>query len=120
MIIFSIQAAILSSPHGQRALSPGRIVTITTAEHKNALAVILQAENASPQGYSTMQSQMVLSASERKFEVLVICDPKENKSGKKMSTVMIRLSARGAYSLLVTRGRVLTRDRALLGTAGSS
>ena len=85
MIIFSHKAAIHSSPHGQRALSPGRIVTITTAEHKKALAVILQAGNTSSKGHLTMQSQVVSSPTERKFEVLVICDPKENKAGKKIS-----------------------------------
>ena len=79
--VFLLQAAILSSPHGQRALSPGRVVTINTAEHKNALAVILQTENASTQGYSTLQSQLVSSPKERKFEVLVICDAEEHKSG---------------------------------------
>lgn len=76
----TVKAAIHSSPHGQRALSPGRIVTITTAEHKNALAVILQAGNTSSKGHLTMQSQVVSSPTERKFEVLVICDPKENKA----------------------------------------
>ena len=32
-----------------------------------------------------MQSQVVSSPTERKFEVLVLCDPKENKAGKKIS-----------------------------------
>ncbi|XP_078343350.1 superkiller complex protein 2-like [Oculina patagonica] len=76
----TVQAAILSSPHGQRALSPGRVVTINTAEHKNALAVILQAENVSTQVYSTVQSQLVSSPNERKFDVLVICDAEEHNS----------------------------------------
>lgn len=74
-----VQAAILSSSHGQRALSPGRVITINTAVHKNTLAVILQAQNVSTQGYSTMQSQPVSSPKERKFQVLVICDAAENK-----------------------------------------
>lgn len=82
-----MQAAILSSSHGQRALSPGRVITINTAVHKNALAVILQAQNVSTQGYSTMQSQPVSSPKERKFQVLVICDAAENKSGFKFIVV---------------------------------
>ncbi|XP_068695347.1 superkiller complex protein 2-like [Montipora foliosa] len=70
----TVQAAILSSSHGQRALSPGRVVTINTAEHRNALAVILQAENSSNQGYSTIHSHRCSSPEERKFLVLVISD----------------------------------------------
>jgi len=76
----TVQAAILSSPHGQRALSPGRVVTINTDEHKNALAVILRTENVSAQGYSTVQSQLVSSPKDKKFEVLVICDAEDQKS----------------------------------------
>ena len=83
--MFFPQAAIFSSPHGQRALSPGRVVTINTAEHKNALAVILRTENASAQGYSTVQSQLVFSPEDKKFEVLVICDAEDQKSGKCMN-----------------------------------
>ena len=79
---FFPQAAILSSPHGKRALSPGRIVTINTAEHKNALAIILQAENTSTHGYSTMQLQSASSPKEKKFQVLVICDAEEQAHGK--------------------------------------
>lgn len=86
--LFLPQASILSSPHGQRALSPGRVVTINTAEHKNALAVILQAENVSTQVYSTVQSQLVSSPNEKKFDVLVICDAEEHNSGE-VNTQMI-------------------------------
>ena len=82
--LFFPQAAILSSPHGQRALSSGRVVTINTAEHKNALAVILRTENVSAQGYSTVQSQLVSSPNEKKFEVLVICDAEDQRSGKRI------------------------------------
>ena len=78
---FRSQAAILSSSHGQRALSPGRVVTINTAEHRNALAVILQAENSSNQGYSTIHSHRCSSPEERKFLVLVICDLHEQSPG---------------------------------------
>lgn len=74
-----VQAAILSSSHGQRALSPGRVITVNTAEHKNALALILQTESVSTQGYMTMQSQPVSSPKEKKFQVLVICDAEEHK-----------------------------------------
>ncbi|XP_074623537.1 superkiller complex protein 2-like [Acropora palmata] len=72
-----VQAAILSSTQGQRALSRGRVVTINTSEHRNALAVILQAENPPNQGYPTMHSRPVSSPKERHFLVLVICDAQE-------------------------------------------
>lgn len=78
---FLFKAAILSSAHGQRALSPGRVVTINTSEHRNALAVILQAENPPNHGYSTMHSQPVSSPIERNFLVLVICDDREQSPG---------------------------------------
>ena len=78
---FPFKAAILSSAHGQRALSPGRVVTINTSEHRNALAVILQAENPPNQGYSTMYSRPVSSPKERNFLVLVICDVREQTPG---------------------------------------
>ena len=73
-IVSLFQAAVLSSAHGQRALSPGRVVTINTAEHKNAPAMILQTGNGSSQSYSTRQPQSVSSPNEKKFQVLVICD----------------------------------------------
>ena len=57
-------------------------MTINTAEHKNALAVILRTENVSAQGYSTVQSQLVSSPKDKKFQVLVICDAEDEKSGK--------------------------------------
>jgi len=60
-------------------------VTINTDEHKNALAVILRTENVSAQGYSTVQSQLVSSPKDKKFEVLVICDAEDQKSGKRMN-----------------------------------
>ena len=85
LYLFFPQAAILSSPHGQRALSSGRVVTINTAEHLNALAVILRTENVSAQGYSTVQSQLVSSPKEKKFEVLVICDAEDQRSGKRVN-----------------------------------
>lgn len=44
--------------------------------------MILQTENVSAQGYSTVQSQLLSSPKEKKFEVLVICDTEEQKSGK--------------------------------------
>ena len=81
--LFFPQAAILSSSHGQRALSPGRVVIINTAEHKNVLAVILRTENVSAQGYSSVQSQLVSNPEEKKFEILVICDADDEKSGKR-------------------------------------
>ena len=74
---FPFKAAILSSTQGQRALSRGRVVTINTSEHRNALAVILQAENPPNQGYPTMHSRLVSSPKERHFLVLVICDAQE-------------------------------------------
>lgn len=86
--LFFLQAAILSSPNGQRALSSGRVVTVNTAEHKNALAVILRTANVSAQGYSTVQSQLVSSPKEKKFEVLVICDPEDQRSGERINSLI--------------------------------
>ena len=60
-------------------------MTINTAEHKNALAVILRTENVSAHGYSALQSQLASSPKDKKFEVLVICDTDDEKSGKNIN-----------------------------------
>jgi hypothetical protein len=44
---FLLQMAVLSSPFGQKALLPGRIITLETCGNQKVLAVVLQVESGS-------------------------------------------------------------------------
>ena len=77
---FVLQAAILLSSHGQRALSPGRVVTIDTAEHQHVLAVVLKVDGSS-QSRASSQLQSAPGSQDKKLTVLVICDVDQASSG---------------------------------------
>ncbi|EDO38196.1 predicted protein [Nematostella vectensis] len=90
-----VKAAALSSPHGQKALLPGRIVVLDTVEHKNALAVILQ--------------------------VLVLCEEEASDSEKPQEIVSTQSSAASlqpylARSLFRPEGRSAHRVVQVLGS----
>ncbi|KAI8491590.1 Helicase SKI2W [Branchiostoma belcheri] len=61
-----LQKQILTSPHGLKALSAGRVVTVSNHKHNNALGVVLQVTSG--------------SGNEKLFTTLIICDPSVSES----------------------------------------
>ncbi|XP_078603715.1 superkiller complex protein 2-like [Branchiostoma floridae x Branchiostoma japonicum] len=55
-----LQRQILTSPHGLKAMSAGRVVTVSNHRHNNALGVVLQVTSG--------------SGNEKLFTTLIICD----------------------------------------------
>lgn len=76
---FYFQAAVLSSPSGQKALQPGRIVTLKATKGYKLLSLILHIESGS--SGQTM--------SDRKVSVLAIADTQSKGKG----LLVFRLSA---------------------------
>ncbi|XP_078687037.1 superkiller complex protein 2-like [Branchiostoma floridae x Branchiostoma belcheri] len=61
-----LQKQILTSPHGLKALSAGRVVTVSNHKHNNALGVVLQVTSG--------------SGNEKLFTTLILCDPSVSES----------------------------------------
>ena len=72
--------------------------------------MILQTENVSSQGHSSVQSQLVSNPKEKKFEVLVISDAGDQKSGKRIN-LPIEKDLHVAFSTIVSR---VKRDERLV------
>ncbi len=73
--VFNQQKVVASHPTGVKILSTGRVVTVQTQNHKNALGVILSSSTASK---------------ERTFKTLVIChkDATSQNDGKSGNDVV--------------------------------